>query len=104
MDNEPSLSTSDRPIQSTVIMEGVVLSRLGFGIESDLNRGCWILMAYTQGEFTRLKWGCCQAAAEAIPGCPCPQPWARVTIYNKEGRIPRGVKPENWVNEVGEVN
>ena len=30
--------------------------------------------------------------------------WARVTIYDDEGRILRRVKPRNWVDEAGERN
>ena len=32
------------------------------------------------------------------------RPWARVTIYDDEGRILRRVKPRNWVDEAGERN
>ena len=32
------------------------------------------------------------------------RPWARVTIYDEEGRILRRVKPRNWVDEAGERN
>ena len=31
------------------------------------------------------------------------RPWARVTIYDEEGRILRRVKPRNWVDEAEET-
>ena len=32
------------------------------------------------------------------------RPWARVTIYDEEGRILRRVKPRNWMDGAEEVN
>lgn len=32
------------------------------------------------------------------------KPWARVTIYDEEGRILRRVKPRNWVDEAAQRN
>lgn len=70
---EPSLRTADRLSQNTAITEGMILSGVGFNIETDLVRGCWTLSVFPRiNEFTRPIWDCCQAITEALLAMPMP--------------------------------
>lgn len=54
LDNEISLGVADGLNQDIALTEGIMLSGGGFDIETDLIRGCWILIPDAQDEFTRL--------------------------------------------------
>ncbi len=45
-----------------------------------------------------------EEADELLEMAHARRPWARVTIYDQEGRILRKVKPRSWVDEAGERN
>ncbi|MEE9248000.1 MAG: hypothetical protein V3U79_04800 [Dehalococcoidia bacterium] len=45
-----------------------------------------------------------EKADELLEMAHAHRPWARVTIYDEEGRVLRRVKPRNWVDEAREVN
>ena len=45
-----------------------------------------------------------EEADELLEMAHARRPWARVTIYDEDGRILRRVKPRNWVDEAGERN